>query len=83
MTTILTDVCPSATNATVDCWFVTEDPGCSGITGVIYVSPTAAAGGIGTINRPYRIADAFSAVASSPEIKHVKLLEGITPWLLP
>jgi hypothetical protein len=76
MTTVVDERCPTATNRSFDCFYVTEDPGCSGITGVIYVSPTAPAGGIGTINRPYRIAEAFAAVASSPEIKHVKLLEG-------
>jgi hypothetical protein len=76
MTTILTDVCPSATNASVTCYFVTEDPGCAGITGVVYAAPGAASG-VGTIARPFNLRAAFDFIAANPTVvKHLKLLEG-------
>ncbi len=76
MTTKLRDVCPTATELSTSCYFITEDPGCSGTTGVIYVSHAATPGGIGTISRPYTLNDGFAAVNGDPNITHVKILAG-------
>lgn len=78
--TLLTNVkpvCPTATNYDTSCYFITEDPGCSGVTGVIYASHLAApSGGIGTINKPYTLAQAFGYVSNTSPVTHVKILAG-------
>jgi hypothetical protein len=77
--TLLTNVhpkCPLNPNYDTTCYYVTEDPGCSGTTGVVYVSYLATPGGIGTITRPYTLEDAFALVNTDPNIKHVKILAG-------
>lgn len=78
MSTVFTNACPSPAPAqrTVSCYFITEDGGCDTLTGVLYVSPTATASGIGTISNPYSLANAFEYLVNEPRIKHVKLLEG-------
>ncbi|MCO5230635.1 MAG: T9SS type A sorting domain-containing protein [Chitinophagales bacterium] len=79
MTTVVTDICPSATNYSTTCYFQTEDPGCSGVTGVLYASHLAVPGtGIGTISRPYTLEEAFNMVTAAPSntIRHIKILAG-------
>ncbi|MCZ2393686.1 MAG: T9SS type A sorting domain-containing protein [Chitinophagales bacterium] len=79
MTTVVTDICPTATNYTKTCYFQTEDPGCAGVTGVLYASHLATPGtGIGTINRPYTLEEAFAQVTALPSntIRHIKILAG-------
>lgn len=72
----INDRCPFATQRDTSCYFITEDPGCSGVTGVIYVSHSAAPGGIGTISRPFTLNDGFALVETDPNITHVKILAG-------
>lgn len=73
MTTSFEDICGVELPQNQDCYFKTEDGGCDELTGVYYVSPNAT-GGIGSINNPFSLANAFKNM--SPKIKHIKMLAG-------
>jgi|GEM_PF-5656338 len=78
MTSVFSDICPTAGDRSVSCFFETEDGGCDTVTGVIYAAPVsiATASGIGTIQNPFRIRQAFDYIRGNPKVKHLKLLEG-------